>query len=261
MTAFAQELEAVAAIARRAGETALRYWRTGLAPDAKADASPVTIADRECERLIAAALEDAYPDDGIFGEEGAAKPSRNRRRWIIDPIDGTRDFVRGNPMWSTFIALEQNDEVVAGFVNFPALGELVTAARGAGARINGELIRASAATQVSQSVLSLDSFNQIGRYPWAERLTEFMRPFWAVRCFGGSYDAVLVARGMAEIWIETSGQPWDFAALKIVAEEAGARYFSFAGRSTIHDGNAVICAPGLEAVARGFLGLPPNPPK
>ena len=164
-------------------------------------------------------------------------------------------------MWSTFIALEQNDEVVAGFVNFPALGELVTAARGAGARINGEPIRVSAATEVSQSVLSLDSFNQIGRYPWAGRLGEFMRPFWAVRCFGGCYDAVLVARGMAEIWIETSGQPWDFAALKIVAEEAGARYFSFAGRSTIHDGNAVICAPGLERVAREFLGLPLDPPE
>jgi len=260
MTAYAQELEIVAGIARRAGDTALRYWRSGLTPDTKSDDSPVTIADRECERLIAASLDETFPEDGLFGEEGAAKPSRNGRRWIIDPIDGTRDFVRGNPMWATFIGLEQDGEVVAGFVNFPALGELVTAARGAGARINDNPIRASAATEITRSVLSLDSFNQVGRYEWAARLNEFMRPFWAVRCFGGCYDAVLVARGMADLWIETSGQPWDFAALKIVAEEAGARFFSFAGRSTIHDGNAVICAPGLEKIAREFVGCPQKVP-
>jgi histidinol-phosphatase len=255
MTAFAQELEIAGDIARRAGETALRYWRTGLEADIKADDSPVTAADRECERLIASALDERFPGDGLLGEEGAAKPSRNGRRWIIDPIDGTRDFVRGFPTWAVLIGLEQEGEVVAGFACFPVSGELVAAARGAGAWVNGSQIRASRTAEVSRAVLSVDALNQVRRYPWAGRLAAFMEPFWAVRSMGGCYDAIMVARGMSDLWIETSGQPWDFAALKIIAEEAGARYFDFSGRATIYGGNCVICAPGLEPVARQFVGL------
>jgi histidinol-phosphatase len=256
MDPFAQELEVVSEIVRRAGETALRYWRSGLTADAKSDDSPVTIADRECERLISAALDERFPEDGLLGEEGSAKPSRSGRRWIVDPIDGTRDFVRGNPMWSMLIGLEAGGDVVAGFAYFPALGELATASRGGGAHINGTAIHASAETEVSRSVLSVDAFNHARRYPWHDRLVEFMEPFWAVRCFGGSYDAVMVARGMSELWIETAGKPWDFIALKIIAEEAGARYFNYDGGATIYGGNCVVCAPGLEAVARRFVGLP-----
>jgi len=256
MTAFAQEREFAGETARRAGEHALRYWRTGVAADVKADDSPVTVADRECERLIAAALDERFPGDGLFGEEGAAKPSRNGRRWIIDPIDGTRDFVRGNPMWAVLIGLEQEGEVVAGCAFFPALGELARAARGGGADVNGTPIRASATCEVAQAVLSVDALNQVRRYPWAGRLAAFMEPFWAVRSLGGCYDAMMVARGMADLWIETSGQPWDFAPLKIIAEEAGARFFDFSGRATIYGSNCVVCAPGLETVARQFVGAP-----
>src|SRR5262249_54178724 len=155
MTAFAQELEIVSGIIRRAGDVAMRYWRTNVTPDVKSDESPVTIADRECEKLVASAIEEAFPEDGLLGEEGSLKQSRSGRRWIIDPIDGTRDFVRGNPMWSTLIALEEGDQVVAGFANFPALNELATAARGGGAHINGEPIRPSNVTEVAQAVMSL----------------------------------------------------------------------------------------------------------
>jgi histidinol-phosphatase len=253
MTTFAQELEIVSGIVRKAGETALRYWRSGLTADAKADDSPVTLADRECERLIVSALEEHFPADGLLGEEGSAKESRNGRRWIVDPIDGTRDFFRGNPMWSTLVGLEDQGEVVAGFAYFPALNEMATASRGGGAHVNGVAIHASTETEISRSVLSLDAFNHAGRYPWGQRLVEFMEPFWSVRCFGGSYDAVMVSRGMSELWIETAGKPWDFAALKIIAEESGARFFNYSGASSIHGGNAVICAPGLEAVARRFV--------
>src|SRR5689334_12913546 len=123
MNSFAQELETLGTVARRAGEIALRYWRTGIAADTKSDNSPVTAADRECEQLIASALTEQYPQDGLFGEEGAARQSHSGRRWIIDPIDGTRDFLRGNPMWSTLIGLEEGEEIVAGCAYFPVLGE------------------------------------------------------------------------------------------------------------------------------------------
>ena len=147
-----QETEIGSAIARQAGEIALRYYRSGLAFDAKPDDSPVTRADRECEQFIAAELERAFPDDGLLGEEGAHKASRSGRRWIIDPIDGTRDFVRGNPAWSNLIGLEAGGEVVAGFANMPALGELFTAARGAGAFVNGQRMHASSIASVGQAV-------------------------------------------------------------------------------------------------------------
>jgi histidinol-phosphatase len=241
-----KELETGRTIAQRAGDMALRYFRTGLEFEAKADDSPVTRADRECERFIAQELERAFPGDGLLGEEGAEKASRSGRRWIIDPIDGTRDFVRGNPAWSVLIGLEADGEVVAGFAAMPALGELFSAARGGGAFVNGKAIHASTIDRVSQAVACFDSLTSAMRQPYAAGLLAWMEPFWAVRSMGGCMDALMVARGQAEIWIETAGKPWDFAPLKIIAEEAGARFFDQEGNATIYGGNCVICAPGLE---------------
>jgi len=253
MDDFQKELEIGRAIARKAGEIALGYYRTGLAFDDKSDDSPVTRADRECEQLIARELERAFPDDGLLGEEGTEKESRSGRRWIIDPIDGTRDFVRGDPAWANLIGLEAGGEVVAGFANMPALGELFCASRGGGAFVNGEQIHASRIAEISRAVLCFDSLNSAARQPFGGRLLDWMQPFWAVRSMGGCLDAMMVARGQAEIWIETSGKPWDFAPLKIIAEEAGARFFDFDGKQTIYGRNCVICAPGMEAAVRRFL--------
>src|SRR6266849_833299 len=138
-----RELDLAGVVAQQAGGIALRYWNTGLTAEAKSDASPVTIADRECEQAIAHALEQAFPEDGLLGEEGAAKNSRSGRRWIIDPIDGTRDFVRGNRAWAVLIGLEEAGEVVAGVSYLPAMDEMFLAARGEGAFLNGERIRPS----------------------------------------------------------------------------------------------------------------------
>src|SRR6202044_564001 len=114
----------------------------------KPDHSPVTQADRECERMIARLLSDAFPEDGVLGEEGARAESRSGRRWIIDPIDGTRDYVRGNPLWANLIALEADNDVVVGVCNLPVLGKLYSASRGGGAHCNGSPIRPSAKTSV-----------------------------------------------------------------------------------------------------------------
>ena len=222
--------------------------------DTKSDASPVTIADRECERFIAGSLEAAFPEDGLLGEEGSSKVSRNGRRWIIDPIDGTRDFVRGNPSWAVLIALEQAGEVVAGISYLPALNEMFTAARGSGSYCNDQRIHASLISDPSQAVFCMDGLNAIQRHRFSAGLIAWMEQFWAVRSMGGCLDAMMVARGQAELWIEPSGKPWDFGPLKIIAEEAGAKYFNFDGGSSIHAGNCVVCAPGMEAMARQFVG-------
>src|SRR5262245_27614313 len=239
--------------ARQAGAIALRYWNTGLTAETKSDASPVTLADRECERAISRALEEAFPDDGLLGEEGAAKPSRSGRRWIIDPIDGTRDFLRGNRAWAVLLGLEEAGEVVAGVSYLPDMDEMFTAARGAGAFVNGRRIQASNISDLSQAVLCVNQFSTVLRYSFSAGLLEWMAQFWAVRSMGGCLDAMMVSRGQADLWIETSGKPWDFAPLKIIAEEAGARFFNFDGGSSLYGGNWVLCPPGMEQIARKFL--------
>ncbi len=256
MNNLERELEAGRSIARQAGEIALRYYRTGIAFDAKADRSPVTAADRACEQFIAAELEKAFPDDGLIGEEGAQKNSQSGRRWIIDPIDGTRDFVRGGLSWAVLIGLEADSEVVAGFAFLPALGDLYSATRGGGAFVGDQRIRVSDISTVEEAVLAFDSLTAASSQAFAGRLLEWMKPFWAVRSMGGCLDALMVARGQSDVWVETDGKPWDFAALKIIAEESGARFFDFEGKATIYGGNCVICTPGLEEAARQFVSRP-----
>src|SRR5437762_4627690 len=145
-------------MARQGGGIAMKYWNQGVIAEQKPDQSPVTAADKEAERAISRAIEETFPEDGVLGEEGSAKPSRNGRRWIIDPIDGTRDFVRGNHAWSVLIGLEEDGEVVAGASYFPALDEMFTAVRGAGAYCNDAPIHASPISDPSHAVLSFNGF-------------------------------------------------------------------------------------------------------
>jgi histidinol phosphatase-like enzyme (inositol monophosphatase family) len=252
MSHWSHELEVATQAAKQAAELALRY-QPGIVAERKPDNSPVTKADRECERLIARILTEAFPDDGLLGEEGARAASRSGRRWIIDPIDGTRDYVRGNPLWANLIALEEADEVVAGVVNLPGLGFTYTACRGSGAFRNGSPIRASSKTSVNESVLCFNGFDKLECFPSRDKLLAWMAQFWSVRGLGGAPDAMMVAAGQAEIWIEPSASPWDFAPLKVILEEAGARYLNFDGGSSIYAGNCIGCAPGMEHEVRRFL--------
>ena len=148
---YQNELTIGAEIARKAGDLALKIREGNIGTELKSDESPVTIADRACEQLIVAELQRAFPDDGLLGEEGAARESSNGRKWIIDPIDGTRDFIRGTRAWSVLIGLEEARTVVAGFAYFPSTGEMFSAARGEGAFWNGDRVRASGIQQKSQA--------------------------------------------------------------------------------------------------------------
>jgi histidinol-phosphatase len=252
--AWSKELEVASEAAKKAAEIALRY-QPNVVAETKPDHSPVTQADRECERMIARLLSDAFPEDGILGEEGARAESRSGRRWIIDPIDGTRDYVRGNPLWANLIALETEGDVVLGIVNLPVLGKFYFASRGGGAHCNGSRIQASSKTSVDESVLCVNGYDRMANAPYRERLLDWMARFWAVRGLGGAADAMMVASGQAEVWIEPVASPWDFAPLKVILEEAGARYLNIDGGASIYAGNAVGCAPGLEQDVRRFLGL------
>jgi histidinol phosphatase-like enzyme (inositol monophosphatase family) len=250
---FGAEIEVARRAAERSAALALRHQAAGVRAEAKPDQSPVTQADRECERLICSLLEEAFPDDGILGEEGARKESRSGRRWIIDPIDGTRDFVRGNPLWSVLIGLEQDGVVQAGVAHLPIFEDLYYAARGAGAYRNDSPIRVSNISDPGAAVLTVNSLNRVKGMAFTEGLIDWASRFWAYRCLGGTPDAMLLASGQVDVWIEPKVAEWDLAAAQVILEEAGAVFFDFSGRRTIYGGNAIACTPGLEAELRAYF--------
>lgn len=251
--AFERELELAQRLARQAADLALAHRKRGLKTESKLDLSPVTAADRACEQMIAAGLEEAFPQDGLIGEEGARKPAPSGRHWIIDPIDGTVDYIRGIPTWSVLIALEDREGVAAGVCYLAEQNEMYVAARGGGAFLDGERLRASAIADPSQALLCVNALHKIPEFAWGGRLSAFMHRFWAVRSFGGCQDAMLVASGRADAWIEPHAREWDLAPLKIIAEEAGAVFLNFDGGASIYGGNCVIAAPGLAGAMREFL--------
>lgn len=255
---FERELDTARRAAARAGEEILRLRAAGVETEQKPDHSPVTAADRASEKVIAACLEEAFPADGVLGEEGARKESASGRRWIIDPIDGTRAFVRGSPAWSVLIALEDPAGVAVGVCYLPVFGSLFFAERGGGAWRDSSRIRASAIESVSRAVLCVNELEKARELPFADRLLGWMSRFWAVRSMGGCLDAMMIAQGQADVWIEPSGKVWDFAPLKIIIEEAGGIFLNFDGGSSIYAGNCGACAPGLEGELRSFLGVPPR---
>ena len=186
----------------------------GIVAEIKPDASPVTIADKENERLIREAIELEFPADGILGEEGASKAGSSGRRWIIDPIDGTRDFVRDNRFWCVLVALEEADESLVGVAHFPMLNETYWASRGGGSYGNGERLHVSAVAALDQAVFCPNGLHLAEAGPHLPRVTELMQKSWAVRSFGGALDGCLLAAGKTEIWFEAKVEVWDLAALQ-----------------------------------------------
>ncbi|MFZ0959441.1 MAG: inositol monophosphatase family protein [Terriglobia bacterium] len=248
-------MEAARRIAEQAGQLALENHARGFETETKPDHSPVTSADRANERLITELLVEAFPDDGLLGEEGAARETRSGRRWIIDPIDGTRSFMRGIPTWGVLLALETEGNVVAGACNLAALGKLYSAAAGGGAFCNGRRIHCSPEKTLDQAMLCLTGIDHVAKHRWGPRLLSWTTQFWSMRSMGGCMDAMCVASGRAEVWISLQAKAWDLAALKIIGEEAGARFFNLDGKSSIYGGNCIITIPSLENEIRSFLGI------
>jgi histidinol-phosphatase len=256
MKSYENELAVAQRLARQAGDFALQYRQGEIQIETKCDESPVTVADREGEKIIVAGLEAAFPDDGLLGEEGAVKDTPNGRKWIIDPIDGTRDFIRNTRAWSVLIGLEEKGACVAGVAYFPATAEMYYASKGGGAFCNGQRLHVGTAQKPCEALLCVNGLSFLHRYAFAKDLLTFFSSFWTVRSTGGCLDAMLVASGKADAWIEAQAKPWDLAPLKVIAEEAGAVTFDFAGHDTIYGGNFVITVPPLADELRIFVGVP-----
>jgi histidinol-phosphatase len=231
-------LRAAVRAARAGGQVALKYYRAGFEVSMKEDLTPVTQADREAEALIVESLSAEFPDIGFLGEElGARGPQE--RRWIVDPIDGTRNFVRRIPVWATLVALEEAGEVTVGVIHNPVTGELYTARRGGGAWRNGARIHVSAVADLGAAHLLHAGLRLLREGGWWEGFVRLVDATERQRGFGDYLGYGLVAEGKAEIYAEADLKPWDLAAPKILIEEAGGRFTDFLGRPTIYGGTAL----------------------
>jgi histidinol-phosphatase len=251
-------MHAAADVARLAGDHALRYFRErALRVETKGDGSPVTVADRGAEERARAWIEERFPEDGILGEEFGTVRPRARRRWIVDPIDGTKSFVRGVPLWGTLVAVAEGERVLAGAVYVPAGGELVAAAPGCGAWWNGARCQVSAVSALGQAtVLTTDD-----RFPRdAGRRAAFARLSAAAgvsRTWGDCYGYLLVATGRAEAMIDDVVSPWDAAALLPVITEAGGAFTNWQGALTAFGGDAIATNAALAGAVREVLAPAP----
>jgi histidinol-phosphatase len=229
---------------RQAGQLARQYFETALAIEWKQDLSPVTRADREAEQLLRTALLERFPNDGFLGEEFGDQPGSSGYRWIIDPIDGTRSFVRGIPLWATLVGLEYKGEQIAGVVECPALEDCYRALRGDGAYRNNQPIHVSSVDTLEKSHLYYSSLSWFVKAGLHNHFLELVERTERQRGFGDYFGFVLVAQGAGELMIEWGTHPWDLSALTALITEAGGKVTTWDNTPTIYQPD-VIASNGL----------------
>lgn len=246
-------MQAVAEVARRAGDVALSHFRKSLTIETKRDGTPVTVADREAEERAREWIEARFPDDGILGEElGTHKPNAERR-WILDPIDGTRTFVRGVPLWGTLVAVAKGEEILAGAAHFPAVGEALVAAPGHGCWWNGARCAVSAVADLAAAT-ALITDDRFAENPGrAEAWRSLSRKTAVTRTWGDCYGYLLIATGRAEIMVDDVLSPWDAAALFPIIREAGGVFTDWTGRPTAFGSDAIATNAALAEEVRRQL--------
>ena len=246
---FAHELADIA------DEISMRYFRsTDMNVRSKTDGTPVTQADEGIERALREVIAATYPLHGVFGEEEGDVSGSVDSRWIIDPIDGTKNFSWGIPVWGTLIALETSGRIVCGIVSAPALGERYAAERGQGATRNGMPITVSEVDDLAQARLgfgSVHSFDNTGDQDRFRRLVTMTKHD---RGIGDFYGHMLVASGALDLMVEPQLSPWDLAPLLVIVEEAGGRLTDMAGIPHIYGGNVVTTNGRLHEAVLGVLG-------
>ena len=242
---WSARLELALAAAREAGEITLKYFReNNYAVELKRDQSPVTIADRSAEQHLRNRIAAAFPGDAILGEEFPERSGDSGFRWILDPIDGTKSFISGVPLYGALIGVEQEGRSVVGVIHLPALSETAYAAKGQGAWfVRGD--RSPSPARVSQTPRLADSlfctseiksFAKSGRCQAFDELDGVCR---LARTWGDCYGYLLVATGRADLMVDPLMNVWDCAALQPIIEEAGGTFTDWQGQPTIHGGEAI----------------------
>ena len=237
-------------LAREAGNLTLNYFRRGVDFERKPDQSPVTVADREAELLARERIRVAFPLDAVLGEEFGETPGTSGYRWVIDPIDGTKSFISGVPLYSTLVGVEHEGRSVIGVIYIPALDEGVHAARGGGAwyfAAGGDDVPTSVSTRSTLAdglfvTSQVDSYYHRGA---GDVFHTLEKKAYVTRTWGDGYGYLLVATGRAEVMIDPIMQVWDAAAMQPIMEEAGGVFVDWQGEPTIFSGEGVATNPQL----------------
>jgi len=246
-------MQATAEVSRAAGLIALQSFGKSLAVDSKTDGSPVTAADRAAERVARDWIERHFPGDGILGEElGLTRPDAPRR-WILDPIDGTKSFIRGVPLWGTLVAVAEGNHILAGAAFFPVVDEILVAARACGCWWNGRACEVSSVRELGHAtVLATDDRfvnNRARRDGW----NDLARRAAVARTWGDCYGYLLVATGRAEVMLDDVVSAWDAAAILPIIEEAGGVFTDWTGRPTAFGGDVIATNGALATGVRDIL--------
>lgn len=243
--AIADRLELARFTGREAGQFTLRYFnQNNYAVELKADDSPVTVADRGAEELLRQHIAAAFPQDGILGEELGEQTGNSGFRWILDPIDGTKSFISGVPMYGTMVGVEFDGRAVVGAVYIPGTDELVYAGVGQGcwyqaagkAPVKAQVSRRGTLAESLFVTTAVKSFGDMQRRAAYDRLEDICR---ITRTWGDCYGYLLVATGRAELMVDPVMNVWDAAALQPILEEAGGTFTDWQGRPTIHSGEGI----------------------
>lgn len=252
MTSNALLLQAVHDAARVAGDIALSYYRRGVSVESKGDGSPVTIADREAEQAAREWIARHFPGDEVLGEEFGYTAGTGRR-WFIDPIDGTKTFVRGVPLWGSMIGVAEGDTVLAGAIYCPAVEEMVTAAVGEGCWFNGVRCQVSGIARLEDATLLTTDDTFPYNSERAPRWAALARKAAVARTWGDCYGYVLVATGRAEVMVDDKLSPWDAAALIPIITEAGGVYTDWRGGGAVDGGDGIATNAALANSVRRLL--------
>jgi histidinol-phosphatase len=233
-----------------AGEVTLRWFRDAdLAVDTKADGTPVTAADRAAERLVRERIADRFPDDGVLGEEEPELLGRSGRRWIVDPIDGTKAFTRGVPLYSTLLALHDRDGPALGVIGLPALGQAIYAGRGLGCWSDGRPARVSQTATLDGAYLTSSGYSH-----WSDdKLLAVKHAGCELRTWGDGYGYALVATGRVDAMVDPAVDLYDVAAMPVVLAEAGGRFTSVDGREDAGGGSGVATNGRVHEALLGLL--------
>ena len=236
---LAKELDLALSLVKAAETPIMGRFQKKIEVVKKRDNTPVTEADREAEALIRRLLADARPDHGVIGEEHGVHLPEARYKWVVDPIDGTKAFIHGVPLFGTLLALLDGTEPVVGVIHMPALGESVWAAKGAGAFLNGTSCRVSAVQELSDALLCDGSALTVSRSRWGAAWMEMRGEAGVSRGWGDCYGHLLVACGRAEAMLDPIVSIWDVAPMGVILPEAGGRFSTVDGRNSVDGGNGL----------------------
>ncbi len=239
-------LEFISDLAYRAGRITLGYFNTGVRSDYKPDDTPVTVADRAAENFIRGELEKKFPTHAILGEEsGATGDQASSMRWIIDPIDGTKSFMRGIPLYAVLIGLEIDGVVQAGAAYFPGTDEMLCAADGEGAWWNGRRTRVSEESSIEHAWVCFTDIRDMGKYGRAEAWNRINTSVYTVRGWSDAYGYLAVATGRAEAMLDPIMATWDCGPFPVIFREAGGYFGSWDGREGHLHEEALACNSAL----------------